>query len=116
MRPYLRILRGRLCECHKILEVIVNIYMPLRMSFLASLSFISFKVKCCEREKETSVRQIHCATNMGDKHMNIFYHTFLHYINNFTMQKRNGVSFLLLSEYFRHFFLSSREIRDDRII
>lgn len=62
-----------------------------------------------EKKRYQSGRYM-CVTNTGDKHENVFYHIFLHYINNFTMQKRNGVSLILLSEYFRCFFLSSREI------
>lgn len=97
-----------------VLERRVNVYMFLRISFLGgNLSFISLK-QGTVIERHQSGRCI-CATNMGDKCKNIFYHTFLHYINNFLMQKRNGVSLLLLGECFRH-FLYSREIWDDRII
>lgn len=87
----------------------MNVHVSHTMSFY--LSFRSFQNQCSDGEKETSVRQIHLCDQMGDKHTNMFYHAFPCYVNNCTMQKRNGVSLLLLSEYLQCFFLSSKEDR-----
>lgn len=80
---------------------------PTECLFIHSV-FYKFQSKRSHRKRHQSGRYI-CATNMGDKHTNIFYHVFLCYINNCTMQKRNGVFLLLLSKYLKCFFLSSRE-------
>lgn len=85
------------------------------MSF--HLSFRSFQNQCSDGEKETSVRQIYLCDQMGDKHTNMFYHAFPCYVNNCTVQKRNGVSLLLFEVNILN--VSScppRKIGDDRTI
>lgn len=89
-------------------------YVLRNVFFGGESEFYKFKARYCDRKRHQSGRCI-CAMNIGDKCRNIFYHIFLYYINNFLMQKRHGVSLLLLGECFRH-FLYSREIWDDRII
>lgn len=92
---------------YEVLETIVNRHTSLRMSFFFALSFTSFKAKCCDREREASVKEITFVLPTWAINMGMYFITYFSIILIiFPLKKGNGVSLLLSSEYFRHFFLS----------